>query len=59
MKELMIVGGGSAGWMTAIYLNKKFNKTSQNLKITVLESPDIGVIGVGEATVHAVRYFFA
>ncbi len=59
MKELMIIGGGSAGWMTAIYLNKKFNEGVKNLKITVLESPDIGIIGVGEATVHAVRYFFA
>lgn len=58
-KSLCIVGGGSAGWMTAVYLNKLFNHSQQNFDITVVESPDIGIIGVGEATVHSVRYFFA
>lgn len=59
VKKLCIVGGGAAGWMTAIYLNKVFNGQQRNFDITVLESPDIGVIGVGEATVHSIRYFFA
>lgn len=58
-KTLTIVGGGAAGWMTAIYLNKVFNSQSLNFQITVIESPDIGIIGVGEATVHSIRYFFA
>ena len=59
VKKLTIVGGGAAGWMAAIYLNKYFNSSEQNFAITVLESPDIGVIGVGEATVHSMRFFFA
>lgn len=58
-KSMVIVGGGSAGWMTAIYLNRLFNHAEKNFDITVIESPDIGIIGVGEATVHSVRFFFA
>jgi tryptophan halogenase len=45
--------------MTALYLNTLFNHSKKNFEITVIESPDIGIIGVGEATVHSVRYFFA
>jgi tryptophan halogenase len=58
-KSITIVGGGSSGWMTALYLNTLFNKERQNYRIRVIESPDIGIIGVGEATVHSVRFFFA
>ena len=58
-KKIAIVGGGSAGWMTAMYLNKLFNHDEKVFDITVIESPDIGIIGVGEATVHSVRFFFA
>lgn len=59
LKKLTIVGGGSAGWMTAIYLNKRLNHAEKNYHIQVIESPDIGIIGVGEATVHSIRFFFA
>ncbi|MBY6190554.1 tryptophan 7-halogenase [Microbulbifer agarilyticus] len=59
IKTLNIVGGGSAGWMTAIYLNRYFNRDIKNYQINVIESPDIGIIGVGEATVHSIRFFFA
>lgn len=59
LKKITIVGGGSAGWMTAIHLNKVFNHSKKTFDITVIESPDIGIIGVGEATVHSVRFFFA
>lgn len=58
-RTLTIVGGGSSGWMTALYLNTLFNKQNLNYHIRVIESPDIGIIGVGEATVHSVRFFFA
>jgi tryptophan halogenase len=56
---ITIVGGGSSGWMTAIYLNRLFNLQSPQVRIRVIESPDIGIIGVGEATVHSIRFFFA
>ena len=59
LKVINIIGGGSAGWMTAIYLNRYFNRDAKNFTIRVVESPDIGIIGVGEATVHSIRFFFA
>ncbi len=58
IKTINIVGGGSAGWMTAIYLNKFFNEEDNLVKIRVIESKDIGVIGVGEATVTSIRQYF-
>lgn len=57
--NILIVGGGAAGWMSALYLNKLYNDQEQLVDISVLESPDIGIIGVGEATVHTIRSFFA
>lgn len=59
VKKIAIVGGGSAGWMAAIYLDKLLNNSIKNYHIQVIESPDIGIIGVGEATVHSIRFFFA
>ena len=59
VKSITIVGGGSSGWMSALYLNKLYNHTSQQIKISVIESKDIGILGVGEATVHSIRFFFA
>ena len=58
MKSICIVGGGSSGWMTAIYLNRYFNQYQAQVQVRVVESEDIGIIGVGEATVHSIRYFF-
>ncbi|WKE66158.1 tryptophan 7-halogenase [Gallaecimonas kandeliae] len=57
--SITLVGGGAAGWMTAIYLNRYFNQQPGSRQIRVVESPDIGIIGVGESTVHSIRYFFA
>lgn len=44
--SITIVGGGSAGWMSAATMIKFF----PNKKITIIESPDYPVIGVGEST---------
>jgi tryptophan halogenase len=52
MKTILIVGGGSAGWMAAAYLA---NKTS--CKISVIESDNIPIIGVGESTVPSIVDF--
>lgn len=54
--DVLIVGGGTAGWMTAAYLVKTFGT---KVHITVLEAPAIPKIGVGEATVpNLQRSFF-
>jgi len=56
IRDVLIVGGGTAGWMTAAYLAKAFG---HQLNITVLEAPTIPRIGVGEATVpNLQRVFF-
>ena len=45
-KKLIVLGGGTAGWLTALYLNKVFPQ----YETTLIESKQIGIIGVGEAT---------
>lgn len=54
IKNITIVGGGSAGWMTAASLVKYLPKTS---KITLIESPNIGTIGVGESTIGHINTY--
>jgi len=53
MRKLVIVGGGSAGWITASYLNGALNAqgNEKNIDITLVESPDVPRITVGEATI--------
>ena len=53
IKNITIVGGGSAGWMTASTLIKAF----PNKKITVIESPNVPIIGVGESTLNQMKYW--
>lgn len=55
IRDVLIVGGGTAGWMTAAYLNKAFGHT---VKITLIESPRIQKIGVGEATTPNLQKVF-
>ncbi len=54
VEKVVIVGGGSAGWMTAAYLGKAL----RNVEIVVVESPAVPIIGVGEATFSTVKLFF-
>ena len=54
IKNVVIVGGGTAGWMTASLMAKVLNKT---LNITLVESDKIGIIGVGEATIPPIVQF--
>lgn len=51
--KIVIVGGGSAGWMTAAMLVKAF----PNRDITVIESDEYPIIGVGESTIAPIRQF--
>lgn len=56
VSRIIIVGGGSSGWMTACLLNSRLNEDAKNrVKITLIEAPDIPAIGVGEATVPSIR----
>ena len=54
VQSVAIIGGGTAGWMAAAAFAKQLPKT---VRLTLVESDAIGTIGVGEATIPAIRKF--
>lgn len=56
IKNIVILGGGTAGWITANLMAVKWE--GQGFNITLVESPNIGIIGVGEGSTPPLKHFF-
>ena len=60
VKRVLIVGGGSSGWTAAAYLNAALNIGDQKIaEVSLIESPDVPRIGVGEATIPNINQVLA
>lgn len=55
IRSICIVGGGTAGWLTAAILAARHASGPDGLEITLVESESIGIIGVGEGTWPTMR----
>lgn len=54
--QILIVGGGTAGWLTAAFLAKHLaSQRDYGIQIRLVESPEIGIIGVGEGSFPSIR----
>ncbi len=52
-KNIVVVGGGSAGWITALYIKKLYS----SFDVTVVESKEIGILGAGEGSTPQIMSF--
>ena len=55
IQQILIVGGGTAGWLTAAFLARTLGTAADGVRVTLVESSEIGIIGVGEGTFPSIR----
>ena len=56
IKDIVIVGGGTAGWLTANIIAARFcPDKGRGLHVTLVESPNVPTVGVGEGTWPSMR----
>jgi tryptophan halogenase len=55
IRQVLIVGGGTAGWLTAAFLARTLGTAAGGVRVTLVESSEIGIIGVGEGTFPSIR----
>ena len=55
IQQILIVGGGTAGWLTAAFLARTLGTAAGGVQVTLVESSEIGTIGVGEGTFPSIR----
>jgi tryptophan halogenase len=59
-RKVLVVGGGSSGWMAAAYLDSALNVNGRKVaEISLIESPDVPRIGVGEATIPNINHILS
>lgn len=54
--KIVILGGGTAGWMAANLMAARWK--DKNIHLTLVESPDVGIVGVGEGSTPSMQNFF-
>jgi Tryptophan halogenase len=59
IRHIVVVGGGTAGWMAAAPLAQLLGRAdaAARCEIVLIESPEIGTVGVGEATLPTIRFY--
>jgi tryptophan halogenase len=55
IEHILVVGGGTAGWLTAAFLARTLGTAAGGIRVTLVESSEIGIIGVGEGTFPSIR----